>query len=203
MSAGVEEELFPLPAPLSSVPLVKKARGTMIVSSLRGLREGGYFDAYLTKLPPEHRETIPQIVAGEWVPIDVAMIHYRACDALGLPAAEIVRLGGLMARRLNWTFFGTLLKLAKTSGVTPWTGLAQLPRTFAASFDGGGGTRVVKLGPKEARVELVALALLGIPWFRHGWRGVLLTNAELFCERCYATEVASTRSSASFRLAWA
>ena len=121
-------------------------RGTVIVSSLLGLRDGGHFDAYLPKLTPLHRDAIPQVVAGEWVPIELAMAHYRACDALGLP--------------------------------------------------------VVKLGPKEARVEVVALPVLGIPWSRHGWRGLFTANMERFCERCYATEVGASSTSVAYRLMW-
>ena len=79
-----EEELHPLPAPLAELSLVKEVRGTTLVSSLRGVRDGGHFGAYLANLLPEYREVIPLVVAGEWVPIDVALAHYRACDALGL-----------------------------------------------------------------------------------------------------------------------
>jgi hypothetical protein len=202
VASNVEEEVVPLPAPLASLPLVKEVRGTVIVSSILGLREGGHFDAYVAHLPPAHRETMTQIVAGEWVPIELAMVHYRACDSLGLPPAEIVRMGGAMAQRLNSNAVALLLKLAKTSGVTPWTALAQFGRVFEGAFRGGGGTRVVKLGPKEARVELVAFPIVGIPWSRYGWRGTLTTNMERFCERCFATEIRATSTSVVYRLAW-
>jgi hypothetical protein len=202
VAAHVEEEIFPLPTPFATLPLVQEVKGTVIVSSLLGIREGGYFDAYLAKLPRGYQSMIPQVVAGEWVPIELAMVHYRTCDSLGLPPAEIVRMGGLMAQRLNSNAVALLLKLAKTSGVTPWTALGQLQRVFEGSFRGGGGTRVFKLGPKEARVELVAFPIVGIPWSRYGWRGTLATNMERFCDRCFATELRATSTSVSYRLAW-
>ncbi len=196
------EEIHPLPMPLAELPLVKEVKGTTIVSSLRGLRDGGHFEAYLANLAPEHRDAIPMIVAGEWVSIKVALVHYRACEALGLHANEVVRLGAGTAQRISSNFFATLAKIAKTSGATPWTALGQMQRVFEASFRGGGGTRVVKLGPKEARAELVAFPLVGIPWCRHGWRGVMLQCAELFCERCYAHEIDASATSVAYRLSW-
>ena len=49
---------------------------------------------------------------------------------------------------------------------------------------------------------MAALPILGIPWCRHGWRGMFATNAELFCKRCYVTELASSATSVAYRLAW-
>lgn len=197
------EEICSLPCPPSSLPLVTETKGTLVVSSLRGLRDADHYDAYLAKLAPKDRETIPLVVAGEWISIGVALTHYRACDALGLPAAEIFRLGVLTAQRLTSNLFSTIAKIAKTSGVTPWAGLGQMPRIFESNFRGGGGVRVLKLGPKEARLDLVAFPLMGIPWCRHGWRGTITANAELFCEVCYVTEVAATSTNVTYRLSWA
>jgi hypothetical protein len=184
------------------LPLVKEMKGTILVSSLRGVREGGHFDAYLAKLAPRDADAIQLVVAGEWVPIDLVLTHYRACDALGLPPPEIVRMGIAIAHRTHSNVFATVAKIAKTSGVTPWTGLARLQHVFEGHFRGGGGTRVVKLGPKEARVELLAFPLMGIPWCRYGWRGTITANAELFCKQCYTSEIASTPTSVAYRLSW-
>jgi hypothetical protein len=62
---------------------------------------------------------------------------------------------------------------------------------------------VVKLGPKEARVELVGLPLLAIPYFCHGYRGVFAAAVELFCERVYVSDAhAGDEPRATFRLSW-
>jgi hypothetical protein len=196
-----EEDIHPLPAPLASLPLVSELKGTILVSSLRGLRDGGHIDAYLAKLAPKDAEAIRLVVVGDWAPISLALAHYRACDALDLPPPEIVRMGAATARRMNSNFFAMVAKIAKSSGATPWTGLAQLQRVFEGHCRGG-ATRVVKLGPKEARVEFVAFPLMAIPWCRYGWRGTLAANAELFCEQCYAAEVGWTPTSVAYRLSW-
>jgi hypothetical protein len=196
------EEIVSLPEPLETLPLVKEVKGTILVSSIRGLRDEGLYDAYLRNLSPRDRESIQLMVAGEWVSIDLALAHYRACEALSLSPAEIVRLGMMTARRLTSNFYGTVAKIARASGVTPWSGLAQTPRIFAANCRGGGGTRVVKFGPKEARLEFVALPLMGIPWCRHGWRGTVTTSTEHFCRKCYVTEIDSSATSVAYRISW-
>ncbi len=111
-------------------------------------------------------------------------------------------MGAVMAQRLNSNYAATVSTIARATGATPCTALAHLQRIFEGTYRGGGGTRVFKLGPKEARIEFVAQPLLGIPWSRYGWRGLLGSNMERFCERCYVTEAGSSPTGASYRLAW-
>jgi hypothetical protein len=196
------DEICSLREPLNTLPLVKEVKGTILVSSIRGLRDEGHYDAYLRNLSPRDREAVQLMVAGEWVSIDLALAHYRACEALSLAPGEIFRLGVMTSRRLTSNFYGTVAKIARASGVTPWSGLAQTPRIFEANCRGGGGTRVVKLGPKEARLEFVAFPLMGIPWCRHGWRGTVTASTEQFCHKCYVTEIESSATSVAYRVSW-
>jgi hypothetical protein len=39
-----------------------------------------------------------------------------------------------------------------------------------------------------------------IPWCRHGWRGTIAANAELFRQRAYCAEIGATEASATYRL---
>ena len=61
------------------------------------------------------------------------------------------------------TFLGTLAKMGRSAGVTPWTGLVHFQRLWDRVLDGG-GVAVYRVGPKDARVgDRVALSLVDIP----------------------------------------
>src|SRR5690349_21822232 len=68
-----------------TIEAVRHVRSTLILSSLAVLRERGLQGAYLAELPLAYHGAILEAVAGAWMPIDVGLAHYVACDALGLP----------------------------------------------------------------------------------------------------------------------
>jgi hypothetical protein len=82
--------------------------------------------------------------------------------------------------------------------------LAQFQRLFERIFKGG-GTRVVKYGPKEARIDIVGLPLAAFPCFRAGFQGMIKSGGELFCTRAYVSEVPRfcTATTIGYRCAWA
>src|SRR5262249_36125222 len=146
------------------------------------LRHGGHYDRYVAALAPEHRDELLQAVAGTWIAVNVARSHYKACETLGLNPDEEVGLGRAVFDRTGDTMFGTVMRLAKGAGVTPWTFLPHLQRFWERGYDGG-GLSVVRLGPKEARVDLVQCSLAESRYFRNAVRGVLLTVVQLFCTK--------------------
>jgi hypothetical protein len=198
-----EREICPLPRPIDALGEVTEVKGSAIVASIRGLREEGYYDRYLASLKPALRESIPFITAGQWVPLAEAIEHYRACDAMGLPLFENVRLGDKMAQRMNSNFVATIATIARATGVTPFTLLAFSHRAFASAFRGGGGVRVVALGEREARFEMHHNPLLSVPWHRHGWCGTIRTNLLPVCKTCLVTELAYDDANAAYRVVWA
>jgi hypothetical protein len=198
------EEFQPFRAPPARLGRVREVKSSIIVASIRGLRETGHFDDYAKLLPAAHRESMPLVVAGTWIPIETAVTHYTACQNLGLPPAEIIRMGGAMSVRLGPTLVTAVGAIARTTGMTPWAPLSQFQRTFESRFRGGGGTRVLKLGPREARVEVAGLALAGIPWFRYGYRGTLQTAGRLFAPRLLVTEIPTPAPEdlLAYKVAW-
>jgi hypothetical protein len=159
----------------------------------------------VTKLDAAHKDAILSVCAGVWLPMSVAMAHYRACDALGLPISEQVALGRSVGDRVQGTFLGTVLRAAKGVGATPWAALENVDRLWDRTFQGGGGATLVRMGPKEAISELIGLPALAVPYFRHAYRGAYLAAIELFCSKGYVLEVPKDRvlTSATFRLSWA
>src|SRR5262249_36050883 len=143
-----------LPAPVEEIALVRQVRGSLIASSLTTVRERGLLQAYTAALPLEHHASIFGGTAAQWVPTPIAMAHYRALDALGLPSSEVFEMGRSVAGRVQGTVLATAARMAKSSGVTPWLPLSTLNRLWARLFDGG-AVAVYKLGPKEARIDIV------------------------------------------------
>ena len=129
--AGQDEVFEPFPVPRGQLHLPTHVRSTLLASSLRALREHGFFDDYLAHLDPRWRETILDSVAGVWLPAESSVAHYRACDALPLTRLQRIALGREVGDRVNGTFLGTMVRAAKTAGATPWGVLAYTNRLYA------------------------------------------------------------------------
>ena len=198
-----EEVLFAFPAPLERLPKVKRCRSTLLSSSLNAIRDRGLLERYLKSLPTQYHEMVVSTVAGVWLPIEVAMAHYRAMDALGLGVSEQVQIGRLVSDKFQGTVLGTLVKLATVAGATPWIPIGQFQRFWERLMDGGGSS-AVKVGPKEARLELAGLSLFTIPYFRVAFRGVVAGACDLFTSKTYVYEIAhpTMDSNAAYRIAW-
>ena len=203
MRPSPTEQLVVVPRRSPLVP-VTHVRSTLLASSLQTLRSHGSFDAYLALLPAPHHTTVLEAVIGSGIPLSVAIAHYTAADSLGLSVHQQFENGRVVAERIQNSLLGTLVRAAKGAGVTPWTGLAQFQRLWDRLLQGGSGA-VYQLGPKEARVEAHGVPLVGIPYFRNAWRGMIAGSGALFCNKIFVTELARHTSKDSFamRAAWA
>jgi hypothetical protein len=202
MFTGNAEVFLPFPGPVDALPIVSHCKSTLLVASVRTLREQGHFERYSALLDPAFHEAVLSTIAGVWLPIDAAIAHYRAIDALGLTSREQLTLGRAVSERLGSSVFGTIATLAKTSGVTPWTGLRHFQRFYDRFFIGG-GTCVTKLGPKDARIDVVGLPLAQIPYFVNSYRGLIEALGTLFCRKLFITVLPRVDpNSIVFRGAW-
>jgi hypothetical protein len=198
------EVVVPFSRPKSELALSTRIRSTWLTTSILTLKSARLYERYLTKLPPEHHDTIRSNIAGGWVSTEVALAHYAACDSLGLGEKEQLDLGREAGRRVHGSVLSAMVRLAKNSGVTPWAALAQVDRLWAHSVEGG-GIAVFKVGPKEARVEIVGFPCARVPYCRIGFRGVGAGALELFATALYAREVPELCSptSLAYRVSWA
>jgi hypothetical protein len=192
---------MPFPARFEPVKLV---RSTLLMSSFATLKDAGYAETYLRALPKEHHATVVNAVAGMWVPLDVAMAHYAACDSLGLSPERQAALGRGVGERVQGTLLGTVTRMAREVGVTPWNVIPQFQRFWDRAFDGG-GLRGTRLGPKEARIETHKTPFCDYAYFRNSLRGLMLGVIDLFCTKAYASEVKGERApgTVTFRVQWA
>lgn len=197
-----EEILVPLCVPREHLRPPESIRSTLIASSLRSLRERGHEANYLARLAGPWKDMPFRAIAGLWLPIEAGLAHYRACDALGLSVSEEVAIGREVGERIHGTFLATMLRAAKTAGVTPWVPFMYTAKLYERIFDGG-GCCVTKRGPKDACVEITCNPVMGIPYFRHAMRGLWLAAVDLFCTRSFAVELGHTESSCKVRISWA
>jgi hypothetical protein len=199
-----EEVIVPYPPTLASEPEATHCRSTLLAASMSSLRAHGHFDRYASALSEHHVAAITGSIAGVWLPIDVGVAHYRACDALGLPDDERLAMGGEVVRALQRTFIGTAVKAASQGiGFGPIVGLQKFTSVYGRTIKGG-GARVVKIGPKDARVEFVGLPLASVSYFRVAYRGFIQAGCELFARRVVVAELAAYLSptTLAYRIAW-
>ena len=134
-------------------------------------RERLSWSAGSENIPPEFRAGPARDgMAGVWLPIETARVHYLGCDRLGLTLDQQLEMGRAVGGHAQGTVLGTLVKAAKGVGVTPWTIMPHFDRLWRRAVDGGEST-VVRLGPKEVRAAFLGCELLDIPYFRNGLRG--------------------------------
>jgi hypothetical protein len=198
-----EEVILPFPTS-GALGEATQVRSTLLASSIASLRRHDLFERYVSLLSPEHRDTVLSSVAGQWLPVAVGRAHYLACDQLGLTPAQQMQIGAEVSIKIHDTFLGVVIRTAKQAGVTPWIVLSRGHQMYSRLFDGGGGTRVIRYGPKEARADIVGIPLLTIPYFRHAMRGLYQAAIGLFCVQAYVQEISREAgpTRASLRLSW-
>jgi hypothetical protein len=187
-----------------AVEPVTYVRSTLLASSILGLRERGLMEEYEKHLPVVVRDAVLNAVTGSWLPVEVAMAHYRAVDALQRPVPEQYAAGEYVAARIQNTVLGTLARMAKTAGVTPWMGLEYFPKLWDRLMMGG-SPAVYQLGPKEARVEIYGVPMVEFACFRNGWRGMFGSSGLFFANKVFVHEIPryTTTTNTAFRISWA
>ena len=193
------EEHFAGEPALEDEPVVR-VRSTLLSASVLVLRERAMWDQYWAQLGDEDRPKIDGLVAGTWLPIELAVAHYRACDRIGLDPRQVSDNGLAVGRRIQGTMLQTAVRLA--TGSNPWVGLSLFPRLWKRVFIGG-SVAIWKIGPKDARVEVSAMPLSEIPYFRHSYQGLVLEAFGLFATHVYLREVPTrARGRVILKAAW-
>jgi len=182
------ETFLPFRAPPARMGIATLARSTLVTASIQSLRARGLYDRYAVRLAEDQRTALSTAIAGVWIPMSLAVAHYRACDALRLCIGEQLDIALEVGQQMHGTFLGAMLRLAKSVGVTPWAALAYSGKLYERLFRGG-GIAVTRTGPKDARVDMVGNPLCDIEYFRVGVRGVYESGLELFCQRVTTHEI--------------
>jgi len=198
-STVAEEVVLPYPA---HVQPVRDVRSTVIISSIVVLRAAGHFERYAAALPPHERDLLVNAVAGAWFPIDLALVHYAACDALHLSGEQVAGFGRAVFEKTRGTLLGTMVRMAREVGASPWTVMPSLQRFWDRAYRGG-GICIVKTGPKEARGEVIQARMCDSLYYRHALRGLLGGVLELFSQKAYVSVLPDHRpAGVNYRIQW-
>jgi hypothetical protein len=195
------------PSPASRVQArvssATRFRSTWLSTSLAVLRDHGLIDRYLAALPAPYHAHVTANVAGVWLPVDVAVEHYRACDQLGLAPFTIQRIGYEVTAKVHGPALRMALSLASGLGATPWTALSRATTLWRRCWEGG-GVSVVRQGPKEARLEIEGWPCAPFTYCRIACKGMLGAIVEPFCTTSHVREDLSLLSSTTlgFIVAW-
>ena len=198
-----DKVVVPFQYPPTAVAPVRQVRSTLLSASLRVVHSMGWEARYYAALPKTLHTEIQQLPAGIWIPVGLAMAHYRACDSMNLTATERDTIGEDVSVRTSRAFIGTLGKAASGAGVNPWHFLKSVHRIWGRMMDGGDNA-IYEAGPKEALVVLVGCPLVEIPYFRAGLLAYYRAITRVLSRVVYTREVSEHRKPAGlgFRLSW-
>jgi len=187
----------------ASEHLTTHVRSTLLSSSIATLKARGHYDRYLALLPEEHHEAVLLTLAPTWLDIEHGMAHYGACEALHLSPEEMLAIGNGVGERIQGTFLGSIARTARGMGADPWLALGRVDQLYGRLLRGG-GVRVVKVSPKDARIDIRNLPLLQYTYFRTAFIGVFRAAADLFARKSFTREVpgSATGAAVAFTHAW-
>jgi hypothetical protein len=180
-----------------------KFRSTWLASSLKSARARGYLGRYLEHLPRVYHDAVLHSVAGQWLPIEVALAHYGALDALNLSEIDLLAIGEEVNKNFNNVVLQTMLRLARGAGMTPWTAVRQAQKVWDRSWVGG-GYGIFKLGPNELRGEVVGWPCARFRYTRIAIRGTFAGTLRLFCNQVWVHEMPEhcTETALGYHIRW-
>jgi hypothetical protein len=190
-------------APRARVPMATSVRGTVLLSSLRGLRKHGQIDRYMDVLDKQYRDQIASLTAPTWFPIDFAAAHYEACDRLELDKPTIEAIGADAGTFTSQLVLNVVVKLSRESGVSPWYALSNSNKLVARTWIGS-SIAVYKHGPKEARLEWIQQPMARFRYFRTAFGAFASAISGHFAQAMIVREIPklSKPTEVSYRVSW-
>jgi hypothetical protein len=156
-------EIF-LPFRSATPKPVTEARSTLIVSGIQTLRANGLYERYVELLSPQLRQDIMALVAGLWIPVELALEHYRTMDRLALSKSTIEAIGAEVAERGAKTVLGRGSAASKQREPTPWDMLLMSQRNLDINWRGS-DIMVTKEGPHDAQIVWAGQPCASVPYF--------------------------------------
>ena len=158
----MQKILLPHAEPVGRVTAV---RSTLLQSSLHALREFGLYERWSAQIGAAERDLIVESIAPVWLPVEVAMAHYEACDRLQVDEAQQTLIGAAVGARVQSALLSTAGKLARNIGVTPDIAARCFSPLWARLFQGG-SLQIEQTGPKDLQLEFRQSVLPRCPYFR-------------------------------------
>ena len=162
-----------------------------MLGGLETIKAHGLLEAYNAVSPPEVREAIPVLGGG-----DVDPRGHRGCPLRGVRRhGRLVGGGGEDGGGARFSAPRACCSgrrrasRRRRGGINPWTLLPHFQRFWLRGMDGG-AVRVLRLGPKDARIDVVECPLFKSKYFREACCG--LTRVSL-CRKLRVPQVLRAR----------
>jgi hypothetical protein len=199
-----EEVIVALPGARDRIAPATQVRSTLLCAALQTLDKHGLLARYRAELDPEFEQTMFSLTAGHWLPIGVAVKHYAACHRLSLDHALIEDIGNSVGQRIQKSVLQVLVMVSKEAGATPWTALSRVPK-LNEMYWRGGAFEVIKLGPKDARMDWLGQPCAETEYYRTSFGGFVRGLLDLFCTRSYVRPIRERcgPTTISLKIAWA
>jgi hypothetical protein len=184
-------------------PMLVQVRGSLLVSSLQSLRELDYFPRYIAHLPVAFHEPVLYALASTWLPSELAVAHYAACDEMELSEQEFERVGEYMAKRMFGTLFATVLRSSRLVGanVGPLATLRNYDRLWERLLQGGSCT-VCQTGPKDVSIESRGVPMFRYRYFRFAYMNLIRGAGLLFGRTVYTRVLRSSDTALKLNFSW-
>jgi hypothetical protein len=180
-------------------------RNVLIQASLGQLKAHGHYERYTKLIEPNLLEQLLSRLAPGWIPLDLALAHYGACESLELGREDFEAMGEGVGERVQETMLVSPANKAREADFDLWQGLAALQRVWPRVFKGG-SVQIVKVGPKEMLLEEVGFALNQYHYYRQSHLSALRTTYSALGTRITHTKVVSYNAVTDemvVRVAWA
>lgn len=144
---------------------VTAVKNVVIQSSLAELRDAGHYERYATLISSEVLNDLLSRLDPGWIPVELVVEHYQACDNLNLTDKELATLGRAVGNRLQGTALVSSAKKVRHEDFDIWSAVGQLHRMWPRLYQGG-SVQVVKLGPNEQLLEQRGFPMNRFRYFR-------------------------------------
>jgi hypothetical protein len=195
-------ELF-LPFRHSPPRPILEVRSTLVMAGLQSARAHGLYSRYLAALPAEWQEQILSLTAGGWVPVEMAVQHYKAMGTLELGPLAIEAIGAEVANRTWKHILAPVMARAKRIGPNVWEALTYTHQTADLNWRGG-DVRIFRESPTQALYEWVGQPCASVPYFVTSFGAFMRALIDLFSARAYRRLVPERCSATTIalRLSW-
>jgi hypothetical protein len=200
--AGETREVF-IPHDPAAGP-VTAVKNILIQSSLAKLKASDHYERYVTLIAPDVLDQLLSSMGPGWVPVELALAHYEACEQLNLNVDDTHALGLSVGDRLKDTVLVSHAKKVRGEEVDVWAAYSQMYRMWPRLYQGG-SVQVVKIGPKSQLLEQRGFPMNRFRYFRQAQVAAFVSayeaiGAELTCVKVDRYSLA--RDEVVFRIMW-
>jgi hypothetical protein len=154
---------------------VTAIKNVLIQSSLAELKNHGHYERYSELMAADMLETLQLSLAPGWIPIELALAHYDACDRLELSPAQFAAIGNDVGDRVQDAVLISLAKKTRPANIDVDAVLGPLQRMWPRLFQGG-SVQTVRVAPRVRLIEERGFRLNRYHYYRQGHLAALAST---------------------------